>query len=137
MLDPVALKNPVLHPVTLRNAQRGQLINNYATPVYTNFLHLHHSVVQARPQHQLPPSKSPGYYGPDAGLSSPQANGFSEQVFNNGHPGQHSVTHTIRVNYDQTLTPTTLLHFGAGLLHLSQPGLLTDDQRKRPRLALP
>src|SRR5262249_44451594 len=34
---------------------------------------------------------------------------------------EDSLAQTIRVNFDDTLTPTLLLHFGAGLLHMSYP----------------
>src|SRR5712691_5471666 len=46
---------------------------------------------------------------------SPGANGYT-QVFTSAIP-QNTVSKTVRVNYDHTITPTLLLHLGAGLLH--------------------
>src|SRR5262249_24067128 len=57
-------------------------------------------------------------------MYSPQVNDF-QQAFTNSVI-QNSVARTIRVNYDQSLTPTMLFHFGAGLLHTSQPNLTPD-----------
>ena len=41
-------------------------------------------------------------------------------MFTNALP-QDDVARTVRINYDQTITPTLLLHLGAGLLHTNHP----------------
>ena len=118
-LDPVSVKIQSLIP-TANLGTATTAINNYAIPAYTNFRHS--TIPSFKLDHNVSSKiKLSGYYG-QTKIYSPQANGFA-QVFTNATI-QDSITHTIRINYDQTLTPTTLLHFGVGLLHLSQP-LLT------------
>ena len=45
---------------------------------------------------------------------SPNNNGYT-QVFTGAEP-TNSLSQTTRINYDQTITPTLLMHVGAGLL---------------------
>ena len=53
--------------------------------------------------------------------NSPQTNGFPAPLTT--LTPQASLAQTVRVNLDETLTPTLLLHFGAGLLHTSNPSV--------------
>ncbi|MBV8844477.1 MAG: TonB-dependent receptor [Bryobacterales bacterium] len=90
---------------------------NYTAPAYSDFRHTSipslkiDQVVSAR-------MKIAGYYSATY-TSSPQTNGFP-QPFSTLIP-QTSLAQTVRINLDETLTPTLLLHFGAGLLHTSNP----------------
>ncbi len=62
--------------------------------------------------------KVSGYYSATRTFS-PNTNGYS--YFEEPAQPQVQNSQTIRVNYDQTLTPTLLLHLGVGLLYLDQP----------------
>jgi len=62
--------------------------------------------------------KLAGYYSATHTFS-PQNNGFP-QPFTNLQP-QEDLAQTVRINFDYTVTPTLLFHFGAGLLHTSHP----------------
>ena len=49
-------------------------------------------------------------------------------------------SYTYRLNFDDTITPTLLFHFGAGLLYYNHPDLgyqapFTPGQKRRPRKA--
>ena len=50
--------------------------------------------------------------------SNPNHNGLDEVLTSVTPQADRSTT--VRLNYDQTLTPTTLLHLGAGLLYTTQ-----------------
>ena len=62
--------------------------------------------------------KLAGYYSATKTFS-PQTNGFT-QPYTALQP-QNPLAQTIRLNLDTTLTPTLLLHIGAGYLHTSNP----------------
>ena len=92
------------------------LINNYNVPAYQNFRHT--EIPSIKIDHILRPTiKISGYYSVTKTFS-PNADGYT-QAFTNAAP-QDTLSHTARINYDQTLTPTTLLHLGAGLLYSTQ-----------------
>jgi len=61
--------------------------------------------------------KVSGYYS-QTYTYSPNANGFPE-VLSPATP-QNTRSQTVRINFDDTLTPTLLLHPGAGLLYDGQ-----------------
>ena len=114
-MDPVALKIQSLIPLSLN----AGLINNYPIPAYTNFRHT--TIPSFKIDHSISSStKIAGYYSENDTVS-PNANGFT-QVFTSATPTD-SVARTTRINYDQTITPTLLLHLGAGLMYLTQPQL--------------
>jgi hypothetical protein len=88
---------------------------NYTAPGYSDF---RHTTIPSLKVDELisPKMKLSAYYS--ATLTySPQTNGFPEP-YTILQP-QNALAQTIRVNLDETLTPTLLLHFGAGLMHLS------------------
>jgi hypothetical protein len=64
--------------------------------------------------------KISGYVSQTETNSPNNTNGFFGQVFDTNGP-QSDTSRTLRVNYDQTLTPTLLLHFGAGYLWTYNP----------------
>jgi len=107
-LDSVAVKIQNLIPMPLGPAS-SQLINNYL-PTYTN------------PKYTLIPSLKGDYQlssrtkisafwslnrqdNPNNGLMPPPIRGSQPRLVN---------SNTYRVNFDQTITPTLLLHFGMG-----------------------
>jgi Carboxypeptidase regulatory-like domain/TonB dependent receptor len=67
--------------------------------------------------------KVSGYWS-RTGTSAPNNNTLSQPI-TSAVPSD-IVTHTVRLNYDQTLTPTMLLHLGAGLIHLQNNQPLPD-----------
>jgi hypothetical protein len=112
-MDPVAAKIQSMIPDPLNSG----FINNYPIPAYTNFRHT--TIPSFKIDHNLSGAiKLSGYYSENHNFS-PNANGFT-QSFTNATVTD-SVARTTRVNYDQSLTPTLLLHLGAGLMYLTQP----------------
>jgi hypothetical protein len=117
-LNPVALKVQGLLPAPTN----GNLINNYAIPIYSNFRHT--TIPSVKIDHSITSTIRVAGFFSQTGTNSPSANGYT-QVFTSALPTA-SVSRTTRINYDQTLTPTLLLHFGAGLLWTIVPQVLPD-----------
>jgi Carboxypeptidase regulatory-like domain/TonB dependent receptor len=90
---------------------------NYTAPGYSNFRHT--TIPSLKIDQNLSAKlKLAGYYSATHTFS-PQNNGFP-QPFTNLQP-QEDLAQTVRINFDYTVTPTLLFHFGAGLLHTSHP----------------
>ena len=102
--------------ISSRPLQRG-LVNNSLQPAFSNY---RHTTIPSFKIDQNVSSKIKvsGYYSA-TWTYSPNANGYT----NLEEPATPQVQHsqTIRINYDQTLTPTLLLHLGVGLLYFDQP----------------
>jgi hypothetical protein len=93
------------------------LVNNYAAPAYSNYRHT--TIPSIKIDQSLSArTKLAGYYSATK-TYSPQTNGFT-QPYTALQP-QNPLAQTIRLNLDTTLTPTLLLHIGAGYLHTSNP----------------
>ena len=104
--DAVAQKVQSLIPLPTSSG----LINNYL-PTYSNPRLTY--IPSLKMDYQLSTkSKLSGYWSRTE-TNSPNNDGLPFPI--NSVPSD-IVAHTIRVNFDQTLTPTLLLHFGAGLL---------------------
>ncbi len=117
-MDPVALKIQSMIPLPT-GTRATQAINNYEAPPYDNYRHT--TIPSIKLDHNLSSSiKLSGYYSQTRAYS-PQVNDFQTPFTNSVI--QDSKSHTVRVNYDQGVTPTILLHFGAGLLYTTQPNL--------------
>ena len=93
------------------------LQNNSLQPAFSNYRHT------TIPSFKIDQSisskiKVSGYYSATR-TYSPNANGYT----NLEEPATPQVqnSQTIRINYDQTITPTLLLHMGVGLLYFDQP----------------
>jgi hypothetical protein len=91
--------------------------NNYSIPAYSNFRHS--TIPSIKLDHNISSTiKLAGYYSVTK-IFSPQNNGFpgdyTQSIL------QDTISHTIRINYDQTITPTMLLHVGIGFLHTNVP----------------
>ena len=109
-LDATALKIQGLLPqATLPNA----VVNNYQVPGYRNFTHTELPTLKL--DHNLSPSIKVSMFYSANRVYSPSANGYT-QAFSTAIP-TNNLSQTTRLNYDQTLTPTLLMHFGAGLVH--------------------
>lgn len=107
-MDPVALKIQALLPT----ANLPGTINNF-NPSYSNLKTS--SIPSVKIDHSLNAKmKISGYWGRTA-TSVPNNDGLPDPI-TTGIAGI-VVTHTVRLNYDQTITPTLLLHLGAGLLY--------------------
>ena len=90
---------------------------NYNAPAYSNYRHTTIPSVKID-QNLSARMKLSGYYSATKTFS-PQNNGFT-QPYTALQP-QNALAQTIRLNLDTTLTPTLLLHIGAGYLHTSNP----------------
>jgi hypothetical protein len=123
-MDPVAVKIQSMIPLPVGTRATG-LINNYEAPAYDNYRHT--TIPSIKLDHNLSSAiKISGYYSQTRAYS-PQINDFQTPFTNS--VTQDSKSHTVRVNYDQSVTPTMLLHLGAGLLYTTQPNLTpTFDQ---------
>ena len=116
-LDPVAVAVQNLLPKPL-GPNATNLTNNYNIPAYTNFKHTSNPSIKL--DHSLSSTvKLSGYFSQTA-TRSPNANGYVDLPFNSSAE-QDDLSRTIRVNYDQTLAPTLLLHVGAGYLWTYNP----------------
>jgi hypothetical protein len=90
---------------------------NYTAPGYSNYRHTTIPSIKID-QNLSARMKISGYYSATHTFS-PQNNGFP-QPYTNLQP-QDDLAQTVRLNFDDSLTPTLLLHVGAGLIHTSHP----------------
>jgi hypothetical protein len=114
MLDPVALALQKLLPVP--NAPG--IIMNYNVPAYTSFTHT--TNVSVKLDHSISPTiKISGYYS-QLNNYTPNVNG-GVQPLALGGADTNQWNHTVRLNYDQSITPTLLFHVGVGYFETSEP----------------
>jgi hypothetical protein len=93
------------------------LVNNYTSPGYSDF---RHTTIPSVKLDQLISSKVKlAVFYSGTKTVSPQTNGFTQPF--TSLQSQNSLAQTVRVNFDDTLTPTLLLHVGAGFMHTSNP----------------
>jgi len=120
-MDKVALKIQDMIPKP-RGTRAADAINNYEVPAYDNYRHT--TIPSIKLDHNLSSAiRLSGYYAENRAFS-PQVNDYQTPFTNSVI--QDSVSRTVRVNYDQTVTPTMLLHLGAGLVHTTLPNLTPD-----------
>ncbi len=108
----------------------SNLINNLAVPNYWNYTHTLNWSFKLD-QSLSPTKKISGYYSQvhqyRAQLQRPHLRGVGcRQQRDHGRGALQHGKSTLRVNYDQTLRPTLLLHFGAGYLHTVFPWATTN-----------
>jgi hypothetical protein len=114
-LDPVALYLQTFFPTP--NISGGGLLNNYAIPAYSNFLHT--TIPSIKIDQSLNSKmKLSGYFSLTE-QNSPNANGFSANLTPVAPNRDRS--YTWRGNFDDTISPTLLFHFGVGLLYYDHP----------------
>jgi len=114
-LDPVALYLQQFFPSP--NISGGGLLNNYAIPAYSNFQHT--TIPSIKVDQSLNSKmKLSGYFSLTE-QNSPNTNGFSANLAPVAPNRDRSYTY--RINFDDTITPTLLFHFGVGLLYHDHP----------------
>ena len=115
MIDPTALMIQNLFP--LPNNRLAFLTT--PSPGYSDF---RHTTIPSIKIDELISSKLKlsGYYSANKTFS-PENNGFTQPF--SVATVQDALSQTVRVNLDDTSSPTLLLHFGAGLLHTTSPGV--------------
>ena len=92
-------------------------LTNYTAPGYSNFRHT--TIPSFKIDHIITSKmKVAGYYSA-TDTNSPQNNGFPQPF--STLQSERYLAQTIRLNLDETLTPTLLLHVGAGLLYFNYP----------------
>lgn len=112
--DPVALAIQKLLP----QANAPGDINNYNVPGYRSFIHTTNISIKLD-QEISPTIKISGYYS-QLNTYSPDVNGGVTPLALGG-ADENEWNHTTRLNYDQTITPTLLLHVGIGYFETSEP----------------
>lgn len=112
-MDPVALRFQSLFP----KPNAPGIVNNYNVPGFANDRHT--TIPSIKIDQNVGSSiKLSGYYS-QTYTTSPNTNGFSPNLA--PVAPQDDRAQTVRVNYDQTITPTLLLHVGVGLLYFNHP----------------
>ncbi len=112
-LSPFALAIQNMFP--LPNAPG--LINNYVIPAYQDWKHT--TEWSFKLDHSISSTIKLSWYYSRLQSNEPNDNGFSGiDVAPNPTANRN---YTTRVNYDQTITPTILLHLGVGYIHQYQP----------------
>ena len=116
-MDPVALYLQSFFPAPNLTGTGG--LNNYAIPSYSNF---QHTTIPSMKIDQMLSSKMKlsGYISVTE-TNSPNANGFATNLAPAVPDADRAYTY--RLNFDDTITPTLLFHFGAGLLYYYHPDL--------------
>jgi hypothetical protein len=112
-LDPVALLLQSVFPAP--NAPG--LLNNYNIPPYSNFRHT--TIPSIKMDQSLTSKMKLSGYFSFTGTNSPSSNGFAPDLLPPTPQVQRS--YTTRINFDDTITPTLLLHVGIGLLYYNFP----------------
>jgi hypothetical protein len=111
--DPVALKFQALFPLPTGPGN----VNNYAIPGYSNYRHTTIPSIKVD-QNLSSKMKLSGYYS-QTHTTTPNSNGFSANLAPATPTDDRA--QTVRVNFDDTITPTLLLHLGAGLVYFNHP----------------
>jgi hypothetical protein len=111
--DPLAVKLQALIP--LPNVPGN--VNNYAVPGFANFRHT--TIPSIKIDQSLSSTMKISGYMSVTRTESPSANGFAQQTLNT--IPTDDTTYTTRINFDDTLKPTLLLHLGIGLLYFQHP----------------
>src|SRR5207249_10398068 len=102
MFDPVALKIQSLLP----SPTNDNVVNNYQIPGYTNFRHT--TIPSFKIDHNFNEKNHLSWYFHQTHTVSPSANGFT-QPFTEAI-AQDEMNYTMRLNYDRTISRSTLLH---------------------------
>src|SRR5579871_2630766 len=114
-IDPTAQIIQNMFP--LPNQQSASGLNNYLAPGYGNFRHT--TIPSLKIDHNLSTKMKLSAFYSATRTESPETNGFT-QPWTDILP-QDILSQTVRLNFDDTLTPTLLLHVGAGVMYTSFP----------------
>jgi len=119
LFDPVALKILKLVPGPVGpNAQNGQVGSNYQVPWLSS---RRSEIPSIKIDHALTAAHRLSFYYQETATGVPYttpngaAEGLPEPV--TAAIGSYAHTYTYRLNYDYSITPTTLLHLGIGWFH--------------------
>jgi hypothetical protein len=111
--DPVARRFQALFPLPTGPG----VVNNSNIPAWTN--NRHTTIPSIKIDENLNSKmKLSGYYS-QTHTTSPQSNGFSSALA--PVSPQDDRSQTIRINFDETITPTLLMHLGGGLVYFNHP----------------
>src|SRR6202034_3048556 len=111
--DPTALLMQNLFPMP--NNPAGGAFFNYNVPGYSDYRHT--TIPSIKIDELLSSKLKLSIFYSATKTYSPENNGFSgTQLPLSVATIQNTLAQTVRVNLDDTVTPTLLLHFGAGLL---------------------
>jgi hypothetical protein len=115
--DPVARYLQTFFPQPNLTSANG--LNNYAIPSYSNF---RNTTIPSMKIDQMLSSKMKlsGYISVTE-TNSPNTNGFATDLAPAVPDADRAYTY--RINFDDTISPTVLFHFGAGLLYYYHPDL--------------
>jgi hypothetical protein len=111
-MDPVALAIQKLLPA----ANLPGDINNYVIPTYTSLNHT--TNLSFKFDQNLSPTIKMSVYYSQLNTYSPLSTGLPAVL---GGADTNQWNHTTRVNYDQSIRPTLLLHVGVGYWETSEP----------------
>jgi hypothetical protein len=116
LMDPVALYLQSTFPKA--NPALGAL-NNYIIPPYAQFKHT--TIPSVKIDQALSAKmKLSGYFN-DTMTNANNTTGFAENIEPNTPSASRAQTY--RINFDDTVTPTLLAHFGVGLLYFTLPSV--------------
>jgi hypothetical protein len=101
----------------LPEPNRPGIINNYAIPSYVNWTHT--TNFSWKIDHSLSATAKLSWYLSHYMWNSPNANGITSDFTGAVPTGYRNWT--TRLNFDQTIRPTLLLHVGIGYLHQFEP----------------
>jgi hypothetical protein len=118
MMDKTALVIQSMIPTPTNN----DVINNYVVPGYENFRHT--TIPSFKVDHNFNQKNHLSFYFHQTHTVSPNASGFT-QPFTDAI-SQDEMTYITRLNYDRTLSPTTMLHVGVGYFQYNWPQVLPD-----------
>ncbi len=114
LIDPVA--NYMQSKLFIQPQTTGSL-NNFTVAPYSNFRHT--TIPAFKLDHNLSSSMKLSGYFSETITTTPNANGFASNL-SPVAPGRDNA-YTVRANFDQTITPTLLLHIGVGLAYINHP----------------
>jgi Carboxypeptidase regulatory-like domain/TonB dependent receptor-like, beta-barrel len=92
-------------------------LNNYNIPAYGN--NRHTTIPSIKIDQALTSTMKLSGYFSDTHTTSPASNGFAANLA--PVAPQNDTAYTTRINFDQTITPTLLLHLGIGLVYFDHP----------------
>ena len=120
-MDPVALKIQSMLPLPL-GPLANTPVNNYSIPAYSNFRHT--TIPSVKIDHSLSSTIKVSGYWQQTRTVSPAANGYDPAQFPfSAVEPTNTINNTGRINYDQTIRPTLLLHLGIGIFLTDQPAV--------------
>jgi hypothetical protein len=114
-MDPVALYLQSFFPTP----NLPGTLNNYSIPAYSNFRHT--TIPSMKIDQVLNAKMKLSGYISVTETNSPNTNGFATNLAPAVPDADRAYTY--RLNFDDTITPTLLFHFGAGLLYYYHPDL--------------